>query len=141
MYTYIPISPPSCVSLPPSLSHPSRWSQSTKLISLCYAVASHQLSILHSVVYRCQCYSLTSSQLTLPSPRVLKSIPYVLGCKMMGSDRLSTFVIQPDVLKYQDFTILKMASMLSSRVSIFDRDLYVLYLFGFFFLTPSTLQS
>ena len=28
-YTYIPISPPSCVSLPPSLSHPSRWSQST----------------------------------------------------------------------------------------------------------------
>ena len=40
-YTYIPISPPSCVSLPPSLSHPSRWTQSTKLISLCYAGASH----------------------------------------------------------------------------------------------------
>ena len=40
-YTYIPISPPSCVSLPPSLSHPSRWSQSTELISLCYAAASH----------------------------------------------------------------------------------------------------
>ena len=40
-YTYIPICPPSCVSLPPSLSHPSRWSQSTKLISLCYAAASH----------------------------------------------------------------------------------------------------
>ena len=40
-YTYIPISPPSCVSLPTSLSHPSRWSQSTELISLCYAVASH----------------------------------------------------------------------------------------------------
>ena len=35
------ISPPSCVSLPPSLSHPSRWSQSTELISLCYAAASH----------------------------------------------------------------------------------------------------
>ena len=32
-YTYIPISPPSCVSLPPSLPHPSRWSQSTKPIS------------------------------------------------------------------------------------------------------------
>ena len=28
-YTYIPISPPSRVSLPHSLSHPSRWSQST----------------------------------------------------------------------------------------------------------------
>ena len=35
MYTkYIPISPPSWASLPPSLSHPSRWSQSTELISL-----------------------------------------------------------------------------------------------------------
>ena len=27
MYTYIPISPPSCISLPPSLSHPSRSSK------------------------------------------------------------------------------------------------------------------
>ena len=36
MYTCIPISPPSCVSLPPSLSHPSRWSQGTELISLYY---------------------------------------------------------------------------------------------------------
>ena len=48
MYTYIPISPPSCISLPPSLSHPSRWSQSTELI---YESASHWLSILHFVVY------------------------------------------------------------------------------------------
>ena len=77
MYTYIPISPPSCVSLPPSLSHPSRWSQSTELISLCYVAASCQLSILHLVVYICPCHSLTSSQLTLPPPHVLKSILYV----------------------------------------------------------------
>ena len=76
MYTYIPISPPSCVSLPPSLSHPSRWSQSTRLISLCYAAASHQLSILHLVVYICQCYSLTSSQLTLPPPSRMSSSPF-----------------------------------------------------------------
>ena len=76
-YTYIPISLPSCVSLPPSLSHPSRWSQSTKLISLCYAAASHQLSIFHLVVYISPCHSLTLSQLTLPPPRVLKSILYV----------------------------------------------------------------
>ena len=40
-YTYIPISLPSCIFLPSSLSHPSRWSQSTKLISLCYVAASH----------------------------------------------------------------------------------------------------
>ena len=28
-------------SLPASPTHPSRWSQSTELISLCYAAASH----------------------------------------------------------------------------------------------------
>ena len=65
------------VSLPPSLSHPSMWSQSTELISLCYAAASHQPSILHLVVHICPCHSLTSSQLTLPSPHVLKSILYI----------------------------------------------------------------
>ena len=41
MYTYILISPPSWASLPARLSHPSRWSQSTELISLCYVAASH----------------------------------------------------------------------------------------------------
>ena len=41
MYTYIPISPPSWASFPPSLSHPPRWSQSIELISLCYAAAPH----------------------------------------------------------------------------------------------------
>ena len=61
-YTYIPIYPPSCVSHPPSLFHPSRWTQNTELISLCYVADSHYLSILHLVVYICQCYSLTSSQ-------------------------------------------------------------------------------
>ena len=52
----------------PSLSHPSRWTQSTELISLCYGAASHQLSVLHLVVYICPCHTLTSSQLTLPPP-------------------------------------------------------------------------
>ena len=38
MFPYLfPLESPS---LPPSLSHPSRWSQSTELISLCYAAAS-----------------------------------------------------------------------------------------------------
>ena len=41
MHTYIPIYPPSWTSLPPSRSHPSRMSQSTELISPCYAAASH----------------------------------------------------------------------------------------------------
>ena len=74
---HIPIASLSCISLPPSLSHPSRWSQSTELISLCHVAASHQLSVLHLVVYTCPCHSLTSSQLTLPPPCVLKSILYI----------------------------------------------------------------
>ena len=72
MYTYIPISLLSCISLQPSLTHPSRWSQSTEMISLWHA-ASHELSILYLVVYMCKCHSLTLSQLTLPAPCVLKS--------------------------------------------------------------------
>ena len=72
MFPYLfPLASPS---LPCSLSHPSRWSQSTELISLCYAVASHQPSILCLVVYICQCYSLTLSHLTLTPPHILKSI-------------------------------------------------------------------
>ena len=51
MFPYLfPLASPS---LPPSPSHPSRWSQSMELITLCYAAASHQLSILHLVVYIC----------------------------------------------------------------------------------------
>ena len=57
MHTHVPISPPSCISLPSSLSHPSRSSQSTELVSMCYVAASHQPTILHSVVYICRCYS------------------------------------------------------------------------------------
>ena len=35
--------------------------QRTKLSSLCYPAVSHQLAILHMVVYICQCYSLNLS--------------------------------------------------------------------------------
>ena len=78
LYIYIYPHVSSLLCLPPTLPiPPPRWSQSTQLISLCYAAASHQLSILHLVVYICQCHPLTSSQLTLPPPRVLKSILYV----------------------------------------------------------------
>ena len=49
--------PPSWVSFPPPQSYPSMSSQSTKLNSLCYRAASHQLSILYMAVYTCQYYS------------------------------------------------------------------------------------
>ena len=51
MFPYLfPLESPS---LPPSLSHPSRRSQSTELISLCYAAASHLrlLILLHSLEF------------------------------------------------------------------------------------------
>ena len=57
MHTHVPISPPSWASLPSSLSYPSRSSQSTEPISLCYAAASHQPTILHPEVYIYQSYS------------------------------------------------------------------------------------
>ena len=84
MDTHVPISPPFWASLPSSLSHPrdhkalsrSRSSQSTEPISLCYAAASHQPTILHLVVYICQCYSHFTPSFALP-PHVLKSILYV----------------------------------------------------------------
>ena len=48
--THIP--PPFWASIPPPHpTHPPRSSQSTELSSLCYIVTSHQLSILHMLVY------------------------------------------------------------------------------------------
>ena len=78
LYIYIYPHISSLLHLPPTLPiDPSRWSQSPELTSLCYVAASHYLSILHLVVYICPCHSLTSSQLTLPPPHVLKSILYI----------------------------------------------------------------
>ena len=68
---------PSC---PPYLSHPSRWSQSTELISLCYAAASHQLSILHLVVY----IATLSLRPSLPFPSLcpqVHSLRLVVSCE------------------------------------------------------------
>ena len=59
---HIRMSPPSQTSLPPATpSHPSRLSQSTRSSFLCYTAASHQLSVLHTVMYMFQCYSLNLS--------------------------------------------------------------------------------
>ena len=56
---------PSLLALPPTyLTHVS--SQSNQLNALCFTAASHQLSILHVVVYTCQSYSPSSSHPSLP---------------------------------------------------------------------------
>ena len=46
-------------------SHSSRSSDSLRLGSLCYIATSHQLSILHMVVYICRCYFLHLSHFLL----------------------------------------------------------------------------
>ena len=67
-YTYIP----SVFSLRPlHSSHASRSSQNSRLGSLRYTATSHQLSILHLIVYICWCHFLT------PPPHVYKSIPCI----------------------------------------------------------------
>ena len=57
--------PPSWTALAsPTPSHPSRLLQSTGLSSPCYTATSYWLSILHTVVYMFQCYSLNSVSLS-----------------------------------------------------------------------------
>ena len=89
LYVYIYPHIPSLLRLPPTFPIPPlqvvtkhradlpMLCYAADLRMLCYAAASHQLSILHLVVYISPCHSLTSSQLTLPRPHVLKSILYV----------------------------------------------------------------
>ena len=54
LYIYISLPPESPSPHPPSLKS----SQSARLAFLSYIATSHQLSILHMVVYICQCYFL-----------------------------------------------------------------------------------
>ena len=57
-YTYTP----SLSDFPPTPpSHPSRSPQNIELSSLCYPAPSHELSILYTAVYICQCHSPDSS--------------------------------------------------------------------------------
>ena len=83
MHTHVPIYPPSWASFPSSLSQPSRSSQSTEPISLCYAAASHQPTALHSVVYICRCYSHfapASPSHPMSSSPFSMSAPFFLPC-------------------------------------------------------------
>ena len=69
------ISLPS-LSLPPTLPlHPSRSSQSTELSSLCYAAASHWLTVSHKVVCIHQGYFLSPS----PMSTQVHSLPLCLS--------------------------------------------------------------
>ena len=74
MYTYIPISPPSCVSLPPSLSHPSKWSQGTELISLCYVV------LLPTI-----CFTFGSVYMSMPLSHFIPAYPSPFPCPQVHS--------------------------------------------------------
>ena len=56
----------SCIPFHLSFPPQPRSSQSPALSPLCYEAASHEWSVLHVVVYICQCYSLNSSHLLLP---------------------------------------------------------------------------
>ena len=74
----IHISPPSGTSPHHSIPSP-RSSQSTKVSSLCYTAASHQLSISHMVEYICQ--SQSPNSLPVPScPRVCFVRPKLYFC-------------------------------------------------------------
>ena len=119
IYIYPHISSLLCLS-PISLSYPSRWSQSTELISLCYVAASHQLSILHLVVYICPCHSLTSPQLNLRLP--VSSSPF--------STSASLFLSCPQVLQNL-FKIFFLDSIYMCQHTVF----------GFLFLTYFTLYD
>ena len=71
LYVYIyplPLGPPS---------YPCRSSQSTRLSSLCYTAASHQLFVVHMVLCVCQCYSPNSSHPLFLSSCVHMSISYI----------------------------------------------------------------
>ena len=72
LYVYIPF----LLDLLPTSIPPPRSSQSTKLSSLCYTIASQQLSILHMVVYTCQSQSPHLSHPPL-LPCVHRSILYI----------------------------------------------------------------
>ena len=73
-YTDIPISPLSCISLPPSLSHPSRWSQSTTdLLVLC--------SCFPLAIY----FTFGSVYMSMPLSHFVPAYPYPSLCPQVHS--------------------------------------------------------
>ena len=77
LYIYIYPHITSLLRLPPTLPNPLLQVVTKHRADLPVLCGCFPLAILHLVVYICQCHSLTSPQLTLPSSRVLKSILYI----------------------------------------------------------------
>ena len=77
LYIYIYPHISSLLHLPPTLPIPPLQVVTKHQADLPVLCGCFPLSILHFVVYISPCYSVTSSQLTLPPPCVLKSILYV----------------------------------------------------------------
>ena len=78
LYIYIYPHFSSLLHLPPTLPIPplqvdTKHQADLPVLCSCFPLAI----ILHLVVYICQCYSLTSSELTLSPPHVLKSMLYI----------------------------------------------------------------
>ena len=92
MYTYTSISPPSWASLPPSLSHPSRWSQKHRAdlpvlcgcfpLAICFTFGGVYMSMLLSHFVPAspspspcpQLHSLCLHLYSCPSPRFIRTI-------------------------------------------------------------------
>ena len=80
--------------LPPlPASHPSVPSQSTRLSSLCYTLASHQLSITHPAVY-IYIHAAFSVSSPLPSPTIKKNYIGELICR----EGMETQIYRMDIL-------------------------------------------
>ena len=67
---------------PPRPSHPSRWSQSTELISLCYVAASHQLFYFSQSIYVNATLPLRPN---LPFPLPVSSKPFSMSASLFLS--------------------------------------------------------
>ena len=82
MYTYVPSLSDHLPTLHPP--YPSRSPQSTKLSSLCYAAASHQLSVSYIVVYQSNltsCFTSPSPYTTVSKHLFSMSVSVFLHCK------------------------------------------------------------
>ena len=91
MYTHIPISPPSFISLPPSRSHHSSWSESTELISL--AMQLLPVSYLIYIWYCIYVNATLSLRPSLPFPPPVSSSPFSMSASLFchGPRFLRTF--------------------------------------------------